>query len=96
MKNTIDKIVEESYNKPISLLFVGIGENSFENLKIIDNIKNELTDSKGRKMGRDVVTFVYYDDYLNDKETFFIKLFHEIPFQLVDYMNSKKIVPYIN
>jgi hypothetical protein len=44
-------------------------------------------------MARDVVTFVPFNTFFENKKTFFHNLLNEIPNQVVDYMKLKNITP---
>jgi hypothetical protein len=65
MRETINKIVEMS-DLPISIIIVGIGNNDFGNMEILDADDVDLSDDKLEIAKRDIVQFVKYNDYGED------------------------------
>lgn len=57
MKNTIDAIVDAT-DKPLSIIIIGIGNESFDNMDILDADEKQLKSSCGTEMKRDIVQFV--------------------------------------
>lgn len=49
MQQTIDLIVKACY-LPLSIIIVGIGEDNFDNMEILDADDNPLISSYGEKM----------------------------------------------
>lgn len=54
LDRTIDKIVEASYFA-ISIIIVGVGNDSFSTMNRLDSDDKLLKDSKGKKAMRDIV-----------------------------------------
>ena len=59
---TKDLIVQAS-NLPISIIIVGVGEEKFKQMKMLDSDDELLRDSQGNRASRDVVQFVKYRKY---------------------------------
>ncbi len=54
LRETIDFIVECA-NYPISIILLGIGDNNFRTMELLDSDERVLVDGKGRKAQRDIV-----------------------------------------
>jgi hypothetical protein len=61
MRETIDLIVASS-KLPISIVIVGLGDEMFDNMVLLDADINPLVDSRGMPMERDIVQFVPFRD----------------------------------
>ena len=92
MRETIDALVEASY-LPISVIIVGIGNGPFGNMDILDADENPLFDRNGRKADRDLVQFVPFDNFKNDGDKLAEQVLEEVPRQVVEYYDHKKISP---
>ena len=92
MKETIDWIVRGS-SCPLSIVIVGIGNENFENMKILDADENPLIDSTGKKMLRDIVQFVPFATINNSPYKLVKEVLDEIPREIVNYFNMKDIRP---
>ena len=92
MRETIDALVEASY-LPISVIIVGIGNGPFGNMDILDADENPLFDRNGRKADRDLVQFVPFDNFKNDGDKLAEQVLEEVPRQVVEYYEHKKISP---
>ena len=92
MRETIDALVEASY-LPISVIIVGIGNGPFGNMDILDADENPLFDKNGRKADRDLVQFVPFDNFKNDGDKLAEQVLEEVPRQVVEYYEHKKISP---
>ena len=92
LKETIDALVEASY-LPISVIIIGIGNENFENMNVLDADENPLYDKQGRKADRDLVQFVPFNDYKNDPQKLAEQVLEEIPRQIVEYYQHRKIQP---
>lgn len=84
MQKTIDKIVE-CQALPLSIIIVGVGNDDFVSMQKLDCDQGRLTDSKGRKCGRDLVQFVAIRNFINDPAAFSREVLAELPKQLVEY-----------
>lgn len=67
MDQTIDAIVEAS-TLPLSIIIVGIGPADFANMDILDADDTPLVSSTGKKMSRDIVQFVPYREFRNERK----------------------------
>lgn len=54
MEKTKEKLIEMSY-LPISVIIVGIGDEDFSNMEVLDADHDELKDAEGNTAVRDVV-----------------------------------------
>eukprot|EP00826_Nyctotherus_ovalis_P063437 TRINITY_DN9305_c0_g1_i11.p1 TRINITY_DN9305_c0_g1~~TRINITY_DN9305_c0_g1_i11.p1 ORF type:complete len:602 (-),score=182.36 TRINITY_DN9305_c0_g1_i11:111-1916(-) len=93
MEKTTNEIVRAT-SLPLSIIIVGIGNNNFSSMKILDADDVPLYSKKlNKKMERDIVQFVPFNDFKNDHVKLAKETLEEVPRQLVSYMNSKGIPP---
>ena len=92
LQQTIDILVEAS-TLPLSVIIVGIGKADFKNMKILDGDEIPLTSSKGEERMRDLVQFVPFSKYQNNAERLSMEVLAEIPRQIVEYYQYKKLNP---
>ena len=92
MNETIDWIVRGS-NSPLSIVIVGIGNENFKNMDVLDADDNPLVDSRGVKMARDIVQFVPYRNFNNSPTALTKEVLAEIPREITNYFKIKKITP---
>jgi len=92
MDDTINALVESSY-LPISVIIIGIGNADFSNMDVLDADDEPLFDNNGRKADRDLVQFVPYKDFRNDGQKLAEQVLEEVPRQIVEYYQHKKISP---
>ena len=92
MESTVDAVVEASY-LPISIIIIGIGDSNFRNMHILDSDNEILYDSKKRAADRDCVQFVEFNKFNNDGIKLAQEVLAEIPKQLIEYFQHKKIPP---
>ena len=92
LQQTIDILVEAS-TLPLSVIIVGIGKADFKNMKILDGDEIPLTSSKGEERMRDLVQFVPFSKYQNNAEQLSMEVLAEIPRQIVEYYQYKKLNP---
>jgi len=92
LDETIDQLVEGSF-LPLSVIIIGIGDNDFESMDILDGNDEPLISSDGIKRQRDIVKFVRFEDCRNDTEKITEELLDEIPRQLIDYYTMNNIYP---
>lgn len=84
MEETKKALVEASF-LPISVIIIGIGNENFENMDILDADQNPLYDKTNRKANRDLVQFVYFNDFKDNPKQLAEKVLEEIPRQVVEY-----------
>ena len=86
-QETIDSIVEAS-KLPLSIVIIGIGNNDFTSMEILDGDEKPLTNSSGEKRKRDIVQFVEFNKF-KDKMNCGLELDQaickEIPRQIEEY-----------
>ena len=93
--NTINEIIR-SGKFPISIVIVGVGNDDFKNMSMLDADEEPLKNKKtGEVMTRDIVQFVPYSKLKADPEALAREVLCEIPYQLVDFMENKNIKPNI-
>ena len=92
MSETKDIICEAS-KLPISIIIVGLGNDNFTNMKILDGDDNPLTNTQGEKCFRDIVQFVAFNEHRNDPNNLAKEVLAEIPQQVVEYYQSQGIEP---
>ena len=92
MDDTINALVESSY-LPVSVIIIGIGNADFSNMDVLDADDDPLYDNNGRKADRDLVQFVPFKDFKNDGQKLAEQVLEEVPRQIVEYYQHKKIAP---
>ena len=91
MQDSINAIIESCY-LPLSVIIVGVGNEDFTRMKILDG-DDGLINDEGREAERDLVQFVPFLEYENNPDLLAKHVLEEIPEQVVEYMISQKIVP---
>lgn len=90
---TTDLIIELS-QYPVSIIIIGVGDESFEIMKFFDSDGTILRNSRGKAAARDIVQFVKFKDYSHaDISVLASEVLKELPDQLVGYMLSKGVKP---
>ena len=89
MKETIDYIVEGS-KLPLSIVIIGIGDADFTNMEKSDGDKIPLVNSFGEIRKRDIVQFVEFNKFKDEKgvkngDELAEEVLKEIPRQIEDY-----------
>ena len=80
-------VIEEATRAPLSIIFVGIGDATFEGFGFIDEGRATMT-------GREVCQFANFNNlYSSHGMTFTFEALSEIPNQLVKYFQGKGIDP---
>ncbi|KAJ6246528.1 copine [Anaeramoeba flamelloides] len=93
LRNTIDQIVACT-KLPLSIIVVGVGNEDFSDMVLLDADEDPLVDSRGNKMVRDILNFVPFRNYLNaTQEQFSSKLLEEVPGQVCSYFELAGIKP---
>ena len=77
----------------MSIIFIGIGNNSFDVLERLDADKKELISTDWIRAKWDIVQFVNYEKYKNDYVTLAKEVLSEIPNQFIQYMEMKNLKP---
>ena len=89
---TIQKIVEASYFA-ISIIIVGIGNDSFSTMNRLDSDDKLLQDSRGKKAMRDIVQFVPFKKFNFNPEMLARETLAEIPNQVEQFYTKMKFIP---
>ena len=92
MKETIDWVVRGSAS-PLSIVIVGIGNENFQNMQVLDADVTPLVDSEGNRMLRDIVQFVPFRDVGSSPYRLAKEVLDEIPREIVNYFKIRGIVP---
>ena len=92
MDETINSLVESSY-LPISVIIIGIGEEDFSLMVTLDADESPLYDDNGRKADRDLVQFVPFIKFQNDAQKLAEQVLEEIPRQVIEFYQHKKLQP---
>lgn len=89
---TIQQIVRCSY-LPISIIIVGVGNVSSQNMEMIDGDDTLLIDKFGNRALRDIVQFVDFSRLGGDPNRLSIEALSELPDQVLSYMQYKSFKP---
>ena len=92
LDETIDQLVIGSF-LPFSVVIVGIGDNDFENMDVLNGNDDPLISSDGTKRERDLVKFVRFNECKDDPEKITKEILDEIPRQLIEYYTINNIYP---
>lgn len=92
MPETIDCIVEGSF-LPMSIVIVGIGNEDFSNMEVLDGDDEGLVDSQGRTWMRDIVQFVPFGQFQGDAILLREQVLEEIPGQVTSFYRSIGLKP---
>ena len=92
LQQTIDILVEGSF-LPLSVIIIGIGEDDFHEMDVLDGDKNPITSSKGVVRKRDLVQFVKFNKFKNNPTKLAEEVLEEVPKQLIEYYAMKNIDP---
>ena len=76
----------------MSVIIVGVGEETFEEMVMLDGDNGRLVDESGKASDRDVVQFVPFVS-AKSKEDLASKVLGELPAQLLKYMCKHQRVP---
>jgi hypothetical protein len=92
MDKTIDSIISSS-EYPMSIIIVGIGNEKFENMQILDGDDHALQ-SGSRVAKRDIVQFVPFRDFKN-KDIYALaeEVLKEVPGQVCEFMKVRGYQP---
>ena len=94
MQKTVDEIVRGS-ELATAIIIVGIGDADFSAMEVLDGDEEALYSSARRKyMTADIVQFVPFNDYKDNRHALSMEVLDEIPGQLLNFMHRHSIVPY--
>jgi hypothetical protein len=89
---TIDQIVKACHF-PISIIIVGIGNEDFKNMDVLDADDVPLVSSWGETMKRDIVQFVPFNKFANNPLALREAVLEELPNQVISFAKMKGIRP---
>ena len=89
---TIDILVQGSF-LPLSVIIIGIGNDHFQEMVVLDGDKNPLIDSKGVKRMRDLVQFVPFNKFKYDPNKLAEEVLEEVPRQVIEYYTMNNLYP---
>ena len=92
MQETIDALVEGSF-LPLSVIIIGIGNDHFQEMMVLDGDDVPLVSSNGTKRMRDLVQFVPFNKYKNNPEKLAEQVLEEVPRQITEYYTMNNIFP---
>lgn len=90
--NTIENIVT-SANLPMSIIIVGVGNEDFESMRILEGDEGILKDHMGRPCPRDTVEFVQFNAANGNDAALAAMTLSRIPSHIVSYMKHRGIKP---
>jgi hypothetical protein len=89
--DTINAIVDAS-RCPLSIIIVGVGDEDFSAMTVLDGDKGVLRGTKG-DVARDIVQFVEFNDYKSNPAALAQEVLKEVPHQITSYFRYKNIAP---
>jgi Copine len=84
VKEVIEALVAAATLTPLSIRFVGIGEASFEKMRFTNDVRHH-------RKARDIAECVLFNKHSQHSQLCISEACHEIPQQLTDYHESKRI-----
>eukprot|EP00736_Rhodelphis_marinus_P005477 Rmarinus@m.8941 len=87
MESTIDEIVYAS-KEPLSIIIVGVGNESFKAMQRLDGDDGVLRSSKGQPCVRDIVQFVPFRKHANDPQGLAAEVLKELPTQYCNFLDQ--------
>lgn len=91
-QDTIDSVIE-GCKLPLSIIIVGVGNESFEKMDQLDGNEIPLVSSEGFKMQRDIVRFVAFNSLSNNPILLREEVLRELPEQVVEFYKMRGIPP---
>lgn len=92
MQMTIDQIVKGCH-LPLSIIIIGIGNEDFTKMEVLDADDVPLVSSWGEQMRRDIVQFVPFNKFKNNPLVLREEVLDELPRQVTSFYNMKGIRP---
>eukprot|EP00918_Siedleckia_nematoides_P098130 GHVU01214836.1.p1 GENE.GHVU01214836.1~~GHVU01214836.1.p1 ORF type:complete len:563 (+),score=135.63 GHVU01214836.1:54-1691(+) len=90
-QKTITALVEAS-SEPVSVIIVGVGDEDFEEMELLDGDTEGLVSEDGVRAQRDIVQFVAFKD-CRSQEELSAQVLAELPGQLLGYMGTHNTAP---
>ena len=97
LQKSIDEIIELS-ELPVSIVIVGVGNENFSQMVLLDADENPLVSSKtGKTMTRDIVQFVPFRDFKDQPfHELAVATLEEIPREVLKFFKAEGIHPVVN
>lgn len=92
LQATIDTIIECSYDTPMAIVIVGIGDADFSAMERLDADNTVLRNDSGRQAKHDIVQFTKFEEN-KSIEILAADVLHELPDRVVEYMIDAGIKP---
>ena len=92
LQDTIDILVEAS-SLPLSVIIIGIGNEDFSKMEVLDGDEVPLKSRNGKIRTRDIVQFVPFSKFKNDAKKLSMEVLAEIPRQMIEYFQFKNLSP---
>ena len=92
LQDTIDILVEAS-SLPLSVIIIGIGNEDFSKMEVLDGDEVPLKSRSGKIRTRDIVQFVPFSKFKNDAKKLSMEVLAEIPRQMIEYFQFKNLSP---
>ena len=92
LQESIDEIVKGCY-LPLSIIIVGLGNENFEKMEILDADDVPLVSSWGETMKRDIVQFVPFVKFKNNPIVLREEVLDEVPVQVEQFFDMVNIKP---
>ena len=92
LQDTIDILVEAS-TLPLSVIIIGIGNENFSKMEVLDGDEVPLQSRNGKIRTRDLVQFVPFSKFENDAKRLSKEVLAEIPRQMIEYFQFKNLSP---
>ena len=92
LQDTIDILVEAS-SLPLSVIIIGIGNEDFSKMEVLDGDEVPLKSRSGKIRTRDIVQFVPFSKFQNDAKKLSMEVLAEIPRQMIEYFQFKNLSP---
>ena len=92
LQDTIDILVEAS-TLPLSVIIIGIGNEDFSKMEILDGDEDPLKSRSGKIRTRDLVQFVPFSKFKNDEKLLSMEVLAEIPRQMIEFYQFNNLDP---
>jgi vacuolar-type H+-ATPase subunit F/Vma7 len=93
MAETKDAIVEAG-NLPLSIIIVGVGDENFDAMDVLDADDIPLVSRSGQRMCRDLVQFVPFNRFANVHSTVLAQeVLDEVPRQVCEWAEMNRVYP---
>jgi hypothetical protein len=90
-QKTITALVAAS-TEPMSVIIVGVGDEDFEEMELLDGDGHGLVTEEGKRAERDIVQFVAFKQCRNQEDVA-AQVLAELPGQLLGYMGTHNTTP---